>query len=186
MRRIFAEYSDEKLIETVRSGKPQSDYAFAELYGRYSGVIHTYCRYMTPDREQADDVFQETFIKFYNSINKDYVAGNIGGFLFRIARNLSINLQRDKKNTIPVADDALIQEPYAQYYNEELVDLVKTALELIDAKYREAFVLREIENLAYDEIAELVGITVSGAKTRVARAKEKIIEIMEPYMKEIS
>mgnify|MGYP000932912437 CR=1 FL=1 len=186
MKRIFAEYSDEKLVEAVRAGKPQSDYAFAELYGRYSGVIHTYCRYMTNDREQAEDVFQETFIKFYNSINKDYVACNVGGFLFRIARNLSINLQRDKKQTIPVEEDTIVQEPYLQYHNEEMAGLVKTAIDLLDEKYREAFVLREIECLSYDEMAEILEITVSGAKTRVSRAKEKIIELLEPYLKEIS
>lgn len=186
MRRAFAEYTDEKLLEAVRQGKPQSDYAFSELYNRYSSVIYTYCKYMTEDREQADDIFQETFIKFYKSIQREISSANIGGYLFRTARNLSINLHRDTKQTISFDENTMAVNIYPGFNNEELSSLVKTALDLIDEKYREAFVLREIENLHYDEIASILDVTLSGAKTRVARAKQKIIEILEPYLKEIS
>ncbi len=186
MRRQYAEYNDAKLVEVIRSGKPQSDYAFSELYSRYSTVIHTYCRYMAPDKETADDVFQETFIRFYKSLAKEYSADNVGGYLFRVARNLCINLQRDKKSIVPLAENILVHEPYAQYEREEMAGLVKAAVELLDDKYREAFVLREIDNLPYNEIAEMLDITVSGAKSRVIRAKEKLIDLLEPYLKEIT
>ena len=66
----------------------------------------------------------------------------------------------------------------------ELLGLISSAVELLDLEYREAFVLREYENMPYEEIAALVGSTVSNVKSRVFRARQKIKKLLEPSIRE--
>lgn len=185
MSKEFKGYSDKKLIELMKGGKTESDAAFTELYRRYSSLIHTYCQHMMGASGQAEDIFQETFIRFYNKVKSDFDDSNIAGYLFKIARNLFYNYNRDKKFTLPIEGDDYILDEKPELEKNEMLDMIRKAIDLLDDKYKEAFIMREIEGLPYLEISEILEITLSGAKTRVVRAKEKLIEILEPYMKGI-
>ena len=185
MGHSYKEYKDSKLVKLMKGGKPASDGAFAELYRRYSSMIHTYCNYMMGGNDQAEDIFQETFIRFYKKINEDFKDMNISGYLFKIARNLCYNYNRDRKYTLPIEGDELVTDEKSVYEKNEMMDLIKKAIELLDYKYKEAFIMREVEGLQYKDIAAILDISLSGAKTRVVRAKEKLIEILDPYLKGI-
>ena len=71
------------------------------------------------------------------------------------------------------------------FENEELLALIGAAVELLDDEFREAFILREYESLSYEAIAELTGTTVSNAKSRVFRARQKIRKLLEPNIREL-
>ena len=68
----------------------------------------------------------------------------------------------------------------------QLLNLIKRALDLLPAEYREAFILREYEGMSYSEIAEMIGESLSNVKIRIYRAKQKIREILAPYLADIS
>jgi RNA polymerase sigma-70 factor (ECF subfamily) len=179
--------SDRELCDFIaQHGKVESESAFTELYERYARRIHAYCYRILSNADEADDAFQETFLRFHKTIKTGGVMTNVSGLLFTIARNLCINIK--KKNTRGASDsleDHTLSSRDALYENRELLSLIRTSLELINPDYREAFVLREYNGFSYKEIAEILDVSVPTAKIRVFRAKEKIRTVLEPYLKEL-
>ncbi len=186
MKNKFGKYSDRKLVRIISSDKASVDGAFTELYNRYENKIFRYCRYMTGDRDTAEDIMQETFIKFYKSVKNGINEENIGGYLITISRNLCLNYIRSKKVRTALEINELTDQRFNKYENDELINLIETALELLDVKYKEAFILREMNGISYNEIGEICGISPSGAQTRACRAKEQVIKILKPYIQDLA
>ncbi len=186
MKRPYSIYSDRELFLYLKGSKEESEAAFTELYNRYASRIHAYCYRVVGNTEQAEDIFQETFLRFYRSAQNERNMTNVPGYLLTIARNLCLNHKRDRRQTVSI--DTLqfsAEEEHAQD-KTELLELITMALELLEFEYREAFVLREYNGLSYAQIAEVVKTTVPTIKTRVFRAKQKIKAILTPYLKDLS
>ncbi|MDQ1267090.1 MAG: hypothetical protein QG635_2243, partial [Bacteroidota bacterium] len=132
-----------------------------------------------------EDIFQETFIKFYQNVKKDYKQTNIPGYLIKIARNLCLNYKRDKRQTVEIEDYDFSNNDNDRYEQKELLGLINMALELLEFDYKEVFILREYDGLPYEEIASICGLSLANAKSRVFRAKQKIKEILAPYLKDV-
>ena len=180
--------SDAALCQIIadENGEGNSEKAFTELYQRYSSRIHAYCFRILSNAEDAEDAFQETFLRFHKTVKAGGVMTNVSGLIFTIARNLCINLK--KKNTRWASDsieDHTLSSRDDAYDKKELLNLIKTSLELINPDYREAFVLREYNGFSYDEIARMLDVSVPTAKIRVFRAKDKIRKVLEPYLKDL-
>ncbi len=186
MANKLASYSDVQLAEMLQASHKEAEIAFKELYDRYSSGVHAYCLRVLGDEDAAEDIFQETFIKFYKNVKSDHKSKNIQGFLITIARNLCLNHKRDKKNTVDVEKLDFYMHDNQNYEQKELLDLINTALELVEYDYREAFVLREYSGFSYQDIADACEISIANAKSRVFRAKQKIKEILQPYLKDLS
>ncbi len=167
-------------------GNQRGEAAFTELYQRYAHRIHAYCYRILSNTEDAEDAFQETFLRFHKTVKAGGAMTNVSGLIFTIARNLCINLK--KKNTRWASDDIedhTLSSRDDAYDQKELLNLIKTSLELINPDYREAFILREYNGFSYEEIARMLEISVPTAKIRVFRAKEKIRKVLEPYLKDL-
>lgn len=177
--------SDLELYEMVCRGGSEGERGFKELYRRYAPRIHAYCYKILEDKEEAEDVFQETFVKFYLGAREERAMTNLSGFIFRIARNLSLNRIRDRSSFEPIEGIEIKVNADHSLEKNELLGLIANAVELLDLEYREAFVLREYENMSYDEIADIVGCSVANAKSRVFRARQKIRKLLEPNIKEL-
>ncbi len=186
MKNIFSKYSDDQLIGLLKGTKPDSDLAFTEIYERYSQRVKAYCVVAMDDEDQAADIFQETFIRFYNNIKSKDKINNVPGLLITIARNLCLNHKRNKKVTVPVEDINLGYNGSDNYDKNELWELITMALDLLEFKYKEAFILRELDNFSIKEIAGITGETVACVKSRVFRAHSKILEILEPYLQDLA
>lgn len=177
-------------MQLLKENSSDSEAAFKEIYNRYASNVHAYCLRVFNNPEQAEDVFQETFIRFYQSVTKnvedDYIDlvknFNIPGFLITIARNYCLNLKRKEKKEVFVENYDFFEYEQFGYERTELLDLITSSLELVDFEYREAFVLREYNGMSYEEIAECTKTSVSNAKARVFRAKNKIKDILKPYL----
>lgn len=185
MRENYLKYSDHELVKLLRDEKSVSERAFTELYQRYASSVHAYCYRVLNDKDAAEDIFQETFIKFYQKIDIDNKNLNVPGFLITIARNLCLNYKRDNSQNIPIEDMDFVHEDKS-YDKTELLELITRTLDLLDFEFREAFVLREYDGLSYDEIAEITKTSIGNAKSRVSRAKSKIREILAPYLKDLA
>lgn len=185
MNRNFKTNSDFELIQLLRENKKLSGQAFKELYNRYSSQIHAYCFKIFKDDTIAEDIFQETFMRFYQNVRVQDGSVNVHGYLITIARNLSLN-HKKKNERIVYSDKLDLQEgEYNRQDRKEFLDLIAMALELLEFDYKEAFILREYNGLTYEEIAEVTGITLSNAKSRVFRARNKIKQILKPYLKDL-
>ena len=185
MKQKFTSYSDSVLFDALKRAKPESEYAFAELYNRHNQRIYSYCLKVTGNSDEARDIFQETFIRFYKSAAQEDGVENVGGYVMRIARNLCLNFNRNKKNTVAIEDFHLTGQSH-NYEQEELLGLVQTALEYLDYEYREVFVMRQYHDLSYEEIAEITGDTIPALKNLVWKKKKKIKHILSPYIADIS
>ncbi len=178
-------YSDIELLELLRGDKKLRDEAFNEIYTRYSRIIHGYIYSLIKDSDVVEDVFQETFVKFYDYALK-YEIKNIQAFLLLSSKNRCLNYFKNKKHNIEIREDILSENNIDEIEKNELMELIISSLDLLDDIYRECFTMREFEGLTYSEIADRLGITTENAKVRSLRAKRKIIELLQPYLKDLS
>jgi RNA polymerase sigma-70 factor, ECF subfamily len=182
MKKI-SEYSDSELAQMLSEQKKVAEQAFAELYSRYSQRIYAYCLKVTGDSADARDIFQDTFMKFYNSAKEKVVLSNVPGYLITIARNLCLNFKRNKKPNESLEEYHFNNYSDSIHYEEkELIKLIDEQLDKMGFEYKEAFVLRQYQGYSYQEIAEITGDTASAIKNRVWRAKEKIKSALAPYL----
>ncbi len=190
MSEDFSKHSDFELAFIISEKGKNSDNAFMEFYRRHSVGLNAYCYKILNDRVTAEDVFQETFIKFYENVNPK-LHTNISGFLIKIARNICLNYKRNKKKNVDITEMEFLaynlkQYDSQKYENKQLMEFVNTAVDLLEDDYKEALILREYNGFEYNEIAKVMNISEINAKTRVCRAKKKIKDLLKPYLNEIT
>ncbi|MFP4527264.1 MAG: RNA polymerase sigma factor [Candidatus Kapaibacterium sp.] len=185
MRTDYGKYEDQELFLELKGDKSKAEAAFAEIYARYSQRIYAYCLRVTGHPEEARDIFQETFLKFYSAAQERKSMENLPAYLLAIARNLCINYKRNSKINLTFEDYRYYVHDTG-YEQKEMLDLIARALETLEFEYREAFILRQYHGLSYKEICQITGDSLSAIKNRVWRAKEKIKEILQPYMQDMS
>lgn len=176
---------DAELFNRLTGEKQVAEAAFSELYARHGARVYAYCLRFLGNRDEAMDVYQETFIRFFECAEKEREMTNVPGFLLKIARNACLNMRRKKKRTVEFQDYQKLVQP-ASHERSELLQLINTALEMLPDEYREVFVLREYDGLSYAEIAEVVDSSLSNVKVRIFRAKQKIRQILSPYIEEFT
>jgi RNA polymerase sigma-70 factor (ECF subfamily) len=191
-------WTDIESVELCRfvASDASTEEAFKELYRRYATRIRAYCFRIVASNE-AEDVFQETFVKFYNALRDGAQIDNVAAYILRIARNLCLNHKRDNARA-DISLDAISEAEYLhsqalvapsdseRWERLEYLDVLRKSVELLPHEYREAFVLREYEQLSYEEMAKLMQTSVANAKVRVFRAKQQLKEMLMPYIKDIS
>jgi len=179
----LTECTDLELYLKVREGGSVGESAFRELYGRLAGNLYAYCRCLAWRREESDDLFQEAITRLYEGALQGREVSNVAGYVIKIARNLYLNMQRDRKPVISIEHDTLaVAVP--SHEKTEMLELIHMAMELLPEDYREAFFLREFADMPYEEIAKVMNLTNVNVRIRVTRAREKIRKILEPYIAE--
>ncbi len=184
MERDYGQLSDEELFDLISSGKKTSESAFKELYARLSPRVFAYCRRFLGNQEQAQDVFQEAFVKFYQSASRDRVMTNVPAFLLKIARNLCVNAKRRERHHLSF-EEYMEGRDDDRTERDELMNLIKKAIELLPDDYKEVFLLREYDGLSYADISDTLDLPLSTVKIRIFRAKKKMRVILAPYFEEI-
>ena len=184
-------YSEIELFSFIRIGAESDrrlrEAAFKELYNRLSPRIYAYCKKVLDDTDLAQDVFQDTFIRFYKSAQQEREMTNVAAYLLRIARNLCLNAKRDYGSHRFVE----LEEYHGAHVGidgdkQELLSLIDKAIEQLPFDYKDVFVLREYDGLSYAEIGEIVGCSEATAKIRSFRAKQKIREMLAPYLQDLN
>jgi RNA polymerase sigma-70 factor (ECF subfamily) len=179
----YSARTDDELLSIIRSEPKEREKAFTELYRRYDRRIYAYVLRITGDSDQAKDLFQETFVRFYTMTESGKEISTVIGMLIRIARNLCLNAKRDNKQHILL--DEITELGIEMPENDgELIKLINTSLELLEPEYREAIVLRLYQDLSYEEMSKITGDTIPTLKNRVWRGKEKIRNLLTPYLEE--
>ncbi len=184
MERNIENLSDEELYRVLEEKAPEAEEAFTELYARYAPKIFAFCRRFLGQKEDAQDVFQETFFRFHKSADDAKAMENVKAFLFTIARNLCINASKQKKRTVTYEDYMSVKRE-TRKEKDDLLNLIKTALDLLSEEDRELFIMREYDNLSYDEIADITDRNVNTIRVRLFRAKKKLRKILKPYMADL-
>ncbi len=183
MKNNLAQYSDKELVAMLRGDRKQSEAAFSEIYDRYSLKINAYCMTILGNRELAEDIFQDCFVRFYHHARSNWGSGSIVGFLITIARNLCLNAKRDRKSTVPIEELELPVMAESSFEDKEVSDLIIMGLDLLEHDFKEALILRYFDDLRYKDIGDILGITEARARYLVFTGKQKLKAIMQPYLK---
>ncbi len=172
--------SDERLIVLIRRGNHS---AFEALVSRYQSRLLAFCRHMLGSREDAEDVLQEVFAASFNAILADDRSINVRPWLYRIARNRSLNHLRRVQAIGVDSMDVHLSEGGATtadkvHKREEFRLLVADVQELPETQ-KTALLLREIDALSYEQIAEVMDTTIPSVKSLLVRARVSLAEAAE-------
>jgi len=168
---------DAKLIAMARSGNPG---AFEAIVDRYQGRLLGFCRQMLGSTEDAEDVLQEVFVNAYKAMLADEREINLRPWLYRIARNRSLNHLRkptadaqESMDMIPAVEASSTAE---KVHNREEFRQLLTDVKKLPETQRSALLLREMDALSYEEIAAAMDTTVPSVKSLLVRARISLAE----------
>lgn len=174
-----------KLVEAAKRG---DSFAMKKLYeNNYSSVCRLAGRY-TGNREDAEDIVQDVFIKAFNSLDKFRFVNeqsSFGGWVYRICINLSLNYVKKRKRVAdsdnskgsePVSDD---RSPDVIYRDSEIERSINRAMENLSPKQKMIFVLKHFEGLKISEIAEKMECSVGSVKKQLFRSTEKLQRVLK-------
>lgn len=178
----ISELTDEKLVTLIRSGKKD---LFSELVRRYEAKLLRYVGYLTNGNEIAKDVVQDTFIKVYINLNSFKTDLKFSSWVYRIAHNETMN--KIKKNSFPMFQfdldivDRFVSAPNnteTEVEKQETTRNVQKALNQLSLKYKVPLLLYYIEDKSYDEISDILKISMGTVGTLIRRGKDRLKGIL--------
>ncbi len=162
------------------------DEAFKSLYDLYERPLYLYILRLLNSEQDSQDVFQDVWIRMYRLRGEREAVTKFSGLLFTVARNLSMNALRSRKQMPDMLEDtsaefdAMLRTHPVE--DADLRDLFERALAQLPVAQREAFILREYNGYAYQEIADITGDPMVTVKTRAFRARERLRKIIAAWM----
>ena len=193
MNLALIQATDHDLIALASSG---SEKAYRELLDRYQRPVFSLIYRMVRDREQAEDLAQETFVKVFNHIDSFNPKYKFSSWIFKIASNLTIDALRKKDlNTVSldgsrhastpdeidatrITVESRDENPEEFLEAKELGQEIEGAIGKLRPEYRTAILLRHVEGRPYEEIAEIMGIPLGTVKTYIHRARGELKETL--------
>jgi RNA polymerase sigma-70 factor (ECF subfamily) len=191
----LAGIEESALVTQTREGDTR---AFAELVRRYEAKIFRLAQHITQNREDAEDVLQETFLKAYEHLDQFQGNSKFYTWIVRIAVNQALMKLRRRKTDksvsldegIDTGEDTVTREiaawdedPEQRLSREELGELLDSAIQSLAPAYRSVFVLRDIDELSTEETAEALSLSVPAVKSRLLRARLQLREKLTRHFK---
>ena len=195
-RAKWADHTDEELMLRVQSGVTD---CFDVLVERYEVRLFNYLYRLTGNRDEAEEIAQEAFVKAYIHADKYKTIARFSTWLYTIATNLVRNRIRsrsrapqlislwtrgfgdsDEERVLDIEDTGRM--PDEAINDAELSSVINRAIAKIPEKYRESFVLREINELSYEEIAAVTGLKLGTVRSRINRARNYFRQLVAPVV----
>jgi len=185
-----------ELVHELQAG---SETAFDWLVTHYHAPVYNLILGMLGDTSDAADGTQEVFLKAFRGIRKFRQGSSLKTWLYRIAIREALNQKRWFKRHLQknVSIDAEPEEgqarfeiadlggtPFEQLASHEIQDAVQGALQQVPEAFRSAVILRDLEGLSYEEVAEVLECSVGTVKSRILRGRRALKEILEPMLQE--
>lgn len=183
---------DPELMNRVKRGDRE---AFTELVDRHKNGLLGFLTAMTRDRDRAEELAQDTFVRLYESARRYEERGQFVPYLFRIATNLVRSEERKKRRRDALTrlfawngngqgrgrGHGLVESPQAACLREELRARLNEALASLPIRYRSPLVLREMEGWSYRDIARALACEEGTVKSRIHRGRARLRELLAPY-----
>jgi RNA polymerase sigma-70 factor (ECF subfamily) len=187
---------DSSVVNAFLAGEER---AFQELVERYQVRLLNFIYRTIGDRERAEDLVQEVFIRVYRHLHRFDRAKKFSTWIYTIASNLAKNELRNRsRNPLvffqaikkswqdeerPLQFEDSTTRPDDLYRKRHLRELVEASVDQLPEHHRQVFVLRELEGKSYEEIAEITGCNLGTVKSRLNRARNSFAAIIEPALK---
>ena len=191
----FADLDDAQVVHAFLEGH---DRAFDELVSRYQARLLNFIYRTVGDRERAEDLVQEVFIRIYRHLHRFDQTKKFSTWAYTIASNLAKNELRNRSRNPLVlfqtikrhweADHRPLQfedsssRPDDLFRKRHLRELVEQSVSQLPEHHRVVFVLRELEGKTYEEIAEITGCNLGTVKSRLNRARNNFATIIAPHL----
>jgi len=172
--------------------------AFQELVARYRGRLLNFVHRMIGDRERAEDLVQEAFVRVHRHLHRFDPAKKFSTWIYTIASNLAKNELRNRSRSPlvfyqslrppgeedqrPLQFEDSSSRPDDMFTNRYLREMVDATVATLPPHHRQVFVMRELEGRSYQEIAELVRCNLGTVKSRLNRARHAFAERIAPYL----
>src|SRR6187402_1328663 len=188
-------HPDVALVELARAGDQA---AFEKLVRQYDRQIFRTAQHITQNREDAEDITQDVFLKAYRKLDQFQGNSKFSTWLTRIAVNESLMRLRKRKTSRTVSMDQDVQteegsiprdfadwspNPEQNFTQSELSEILKKTIAGLAPGFRTVFTLRDIENLSTEETADALGLSVPAVKSRLLRARLQLRERLSRYLK---
>ena len=186
--------SDEDVMEQLQAGVVQ---AFDIIVQRYKDRLHNFLYRYTHNHEDCEDLVQETFLRVYRSRHSYERIAKLSTWMYTIALNLAKSMYKKKQRMslisihadesdpddreFEITDSTMLQDDQL-HIKLSMQELEKALMEL-NEDFREAIVLRDIQQLTYEEIAEITGTAMGTVKSRINRGRIQLQEIIGDYVK---
>jgi RNA polymerase sigma-70 factor (ECF subfamily) len=182
----------------VHAAKGGDVSAFEQLVRRYDRNIFRIAQHITQNREDAEDVVQDAFLKSYENLDRFQENSKFYTWLVRIAVNESLMKLRRRRSdrTVSLDEDIETEEdtmprevadwspnPEQLYKQGELKDILKRTIQGLPASFRTVFVLRDVEGLSTEETAEALDLSIPAVKSRLLRARLQLRERLNRYFR---
>ncbi len=177
--------------ELVRLSKEGDEEAFASLVKKYKIKVFNLAWSLTRDRETADDLAQEAFIKAYVALAKFQFKSEFGTWLYRITVNHVKDFLRkktkmskllfEKMKEMPLIQESEMIEKEKEQISEQRRKLVHQCLQAIPSKYKVILSLRDIQGFSYEEITNILKISPGTVDSRLHRARKMLRKKLAPF-----
>ena len=196
----FAAHDDRGLVQSLRKGDPS---AFEGLVTTYGPRLRATALRLLRNEADANDVVQETFLSAFRSLDSFEGKSQIGTWLHRITINAALMRIRSRERRPEVDIHELLprftdggQYPEHQHsfselpddvaLRDEACDLVHRCIDELPENYRAALILHDIEELAYEDTARILGLTLNATRIRIHRARQALRTLLVPHFTETS
>lgn len=165
------------LIRRFKAGDPST---FETIVQAHQDRIYNLCYYLLGNSQDAEDAAQDVFIKAYQNLNNFKPEASLSTWLYRIGVNTCLDHKR-KSRPEPLKDQSMAENlpsaepsPERHYQSKEIGRAIRAALDQLSKPSRAVIVLKEIEGLSYEEIAEVLHTSVGTVKSRISRTREAL------------
>ena len=171
------------LNQLIKKCKLQDRKAQEELYRKYSGKLFLLCLKYSSDRQQAQDILQEGFLKIFENLYQYSGKGSFEGWMSRITINTALKKFRDQTVYLSIEED-YIEDPEDFQVDEEQVELSELIrfIQELPERYRHVFNLFVMEGYSHQEISEMLKISPGTSKSNLARARLKLQQSVEAHL----
>jgi RNA polymerase sigma-70 factor (ECF subfamily) len=194
-RRALKDLTDSQVVQAFLDGEQR---AFGELVRRYDNRLVNFVYRTVGDRERAQDLVQETFVRVYRHLHRFDQSKKFSTWIYTIASNLAKNELRNRSRNPLVlfqtlkqnwdADHRPLEWEDTQFKPDDLFrkrflrEKVEAAVDQLPEHHRVVFVLRELQGKTYEEIAEITGCNLGTVKSRLNRARNNFAQIVAPMV----
>jgi RNA polymerase sigma-70 factor (ECF subfamily) len=177
--------SDKELMERFLRGEVEG---FNLLVKNYKVRLFSLLYRLVGNREEAEDILQETFLRVYRQKESYDFNYSFSTWIYTIALNLCRNLYKRKKKVRFLGMDSLVNHPDPNSENHvnrnRLSSILERAISSLPFKYRTVFLLRDVDQLSYEEVASTLSLPLGTVKSRVNRARRILQKKLKPMMEE--
>ena len=153
--------------------------ALESVWDQFSDRLRSFIRARVPDEETAEDILQDVFVRIHAKVGTLQDLGKLESWLYQITRNVIIDYYRSRRPTEQLFETlGSSEEVYEEALVTRLASDVREMVEALPEPYREALVLTSYEGLSQKELAKRLGLSYSGAKSRVQRARERVKDML--------